>query len=259
MKMLERIQRIKALARGAKDDGVLDIPIDTVIRALEHLEMKAKETQGTNLTGGRDMTATVAVNDFVRRQTKESSFSYFEGSEAVLIELVTENLDKKTPGFVPGSFEVPVPPQGFYSSVVTLEAGDALIGKFEPRAEGEKPVKTMRALKGEKVPAGQVQVIVYDHATLLRDKQNSTDADFEIASINATLDPEKSPLTPEALDRNHFGEDGGTPTCRSAEEYVEQHKISRAYWYNKANLADDRSREEMHQLLAAQLGLSVSP
>jgi len=46
VKMLERIQRIKALAIGAKKDGLTELPIDTVIRAFEHLEMKAKETQG---------------------------------------------------------------------------------------------------------------------------------------------------------------------------------------------------------------------
>lgn len=46
MNMLERVQRIKALAIGAKKDGITELSIDTVIRALEHLETKAKEEQG---------------------------------------------------------------------------------------------------------------------------------------------------------------------------------------------------------------------
>lgn len=179
---------------------------------------------------------TVALNDFVRRQTKESPFSYFDGSEAVLIELVLDGWAEKKPGYRPGVFLVSVPPQGFYSGVVELEEGTDLVGKFEPRAEGELPVKKIWATRGEKLPAKRVDIVVYAHDVLAEKNENSTDADFEIVSINAEYADETSPLKPEALMRNHLGEPGGSNTKMTDSEFVQALKTSRVYWRNKANL-----------------------
>lgn len=179
---------------------------------------------------------TVALNDFVRRQTKESPFSYFDGSEAVLIELVLDGWAEKKPGYRPGVFLVSVPPQGFYSGVVELEEGTDLVGKFEPRAEGELPVKKIWATRGEKLPAKRVDIVVYAHDVLAEKNENSTDADFEIVSINAEYADETSPLKPEALMRNHLGEPGGSDTKMTDSEFVQALKTSRVYWRNKANL-----------------------
>jgi len=35
---------------------------------------------------------------------------------------------------------------------------------------------------------------------------------------------------------NHFGDDGGSATGMTAEEFVEQLRISRAYWMDKVDL-----------------------
>jgi len=182
------------------------------------------------------MTATVALNDFVRRQTKESPFSYFEGSEAVLIELVINALPNKKQLSREGIYSIPVPPKGFYSGVVELEEGMDLVGKFEPRVEGELPVKKIWATRGEKLLAKRVDIIVYSKEVLAEKGENSTDADFEIISINAEFTDESSPLTPEALMRNHLGEPGGSDTKMTDAEFVAALKMSRDYWRSKANL-----------------------
>lgn len=179
---------------------------------------------------------TVALNDFVRRQTKESPFSYFDGSEAVLIELVLSAWAMKKPGYRPGVFLVPVPAQGFYSGTVELEEDADLVGKFEPRKEGELPVKKVWATRGEKLPAKHVDIVVYSHEVLAEKSEHSTEADFEIVSINAEYADESSPMKPEALMRNHLGEPGGTDTTMTDSEFVEALKLSRDHWRNKANL-----------------------
>lgn len=175
----------------------------------------------------------IAMNDFAKRQTELSAYSYYDGTEAALIALVEEHMEEPKEGV--GIQNVPVPARGFYSAIIELEEGADLVGKFESRRKDERPVKTMHAVKGEKLPAVLVRIIIYSHEALAADKDNSTDADWEIVSINATLG-EESPKTPESLMRDYFGEVGGTLLEISAEDFVNRLRVSRDYWHNKAML-----------------------
>jgi len=175
----------------------------------------------------------VAMNEFARRQTEHSPYSYYDGTEAALLALVGAHMKEPKEGTE--ILSVRVPPKDFYSSVIELEEGDDLVGKYEPRREGELPMKTMHAVKGEKLPATAAGIILYSHAALAKDGDNSTDADWEIVSINAVLGKE-SPKTPESLMRDYFGEQGGTLLEISAEDFVHRLRVSRDYWRNKAML-----------------------
>lgn len=188
---------------------------------------------------------TVAMNDFARRQTDISAYSYYDGTEAELIALVAAHMKEPKEGT--GILSVPVPAKDFYSSVIELEEGADLMGKYEPRRKGELPTKTMHAVEGEKMPAKMVHVILYSHAALAEDGDNSTDADWEIVSINAEHGGKESPKTPESLMRDYYREEGGTALEVSVQAFVKLLKVSRDYWRNKAMLKEVRGEISLRQ------------
>lgn len=55
---------------------------------------------------------TVEVGSFVRRQTRESRFSYFDGSWEQLEALVVAYWSERKPGYRDGVVLVPVPVEG---------------------------------------------------------------------------------------------------------------------------------------------------
>jgi len=179
---------------------------------------------------------TIAFNNFVRRQTVESPFSHWTLSDEQLLKLVQANFDKATKGYRDGVILVPVAPEGFFSSVILLQAGDKLHGEFKARREGEEPRKTLHA-KGNKIPARMVDVVLYSRDVLADNSENSTNADWEIVSVNAS--PEERwrgelPIQPDTLIANHFQLSGGTATNMSDSEFVEALKQSVLYWKDKA-------------------------
>ena len=175
---------------------------------------------------------TFAISSFVRRQTYESEFSYFMGSDEDLLELVEKNFPLAKPGYREGVVLVPVPPENFMSGLAVLEEGDELTGIFKARRLGEQPVREVRVDKC-KHPAAAVDVVLYAHHVLLENDEHSSDADWEIISINARPTLEEQPITPGALMRNYFKETGGTDTKMTPEEFVEALRVSREYWRDK--------------------------
>jgi len=184
---------------------------------------------------------TIAVNEFVKRQTPESKYSHFGGSWDQLVQLVKQNFNKAMPGYRDGVLQVPVPPEGFYTSIAELTPGAEIAAKYEARREGEDPYMQLTMPGGQKIPAKSVNIILYRHDVLAEGNENSTDADWEIISINASswegAEGESEPLMPEALMRNYFGEPGGTEMKGvSPEQFVEMLRKSRDYWRNKIML-----------------------
>lgn len=176
---------------------------------------------------------TIEFNSFVRRQTVESPFSHWTLSDGTLLELVQANLDKAKAGYRDGVILVPVPAEGFFSSVIQLQAGDKLHGEFKARRDGEEPRKTLHAV-GQKIPAKSVDVVLYSKAVLAEGKENSTDADWEIVSINASPEAGDLPIMPDTLMANHFKLSGGTATNMSDSEFVAALRQSVLYWKDKA-------------------------
>ena len=113
------------------------------------------------------MSRTFALT-FAARQTPESRFSHFEGTETELLTLVSRCFDMAKPGYRVGVLCVPVPHSMFRSGIVQLKPGDELRGGFESRRDAEDPRKFVTA-KGEKMPAKYVEIILYNRAVLEED------------------------------------------------------------------------------------------
>ncbi len=176
----------------------------------------------------------VKLSNFVRRQTKDSEFSYFDGTDEELLKLI--NIGGWRQGYREGVQLVRVLPDKFYSSVCVLEEGDKLAGEYKARRKGEEPRKSTYKVGGEKMPAKQVDIVLYHKDVLAEDGDRSTDADWEVISINASPVVGDMPMPPATLMANHFHWSGGTVTNMSDEEFVKQLKISAEWWKDKCLL-----------------------
>ena len=182
----------------------------------------------------------VGLNGLVLRQTRYSEFSYYRGPIENVAALAEEHLKTGHQGYRTGVWIVDVPPKGFYSSVVVLKPGDDLIGWFKERKEGEEPRKQLFAKVGSKLPAKSVSLILYHHDVLVAGKEQFTDCEWELVSINARPTVGLEPITPDTLMANHFGASGGTPTNMSSEDFVKSLKTSWQYWKNKALVCEGK-------------------
>lgn len=174
----------------------------------------------------------IYVNEFVRRQTKKSRFSHFEGSEQDLLNLV--DLSKGVQGYREGVLEVQVEPEGFYSGVIQLTENAELTAKFERRKSDEDPRKTIAAVGGQKLPAKAVTIILYSSELLAMNGDNNFEGGWEIISINASPTLGKEPMNPQTLMANHFGASGGTETNLPDGEFIALLEHSFNYWKDKA-------------------------
>jgi hypothetical protein len=175
----------------------------------------------------------VAFNAFSRRQTANSPFSHWTISDAELLQRVNDALQQRQQkaGYRDGVILVPINPNGFFSSVIRLQNGDKLHGEYKSRREGEMPRIGMYAT-GNKMPAQSVDVVLYSHEVLGADA--STEATWEIVSVNASPEEGEAPIQPNTLMHNHFGSDGGTATNMTNDEFVAALKVSFEYWKDKA-------------------------
>lgn len=189
----------------------------------------------------------IILSDFAKRQTRESRFSYFAGSEEDLLARVAAGMPHAKPGYRPGVVLVPMSDTSlFYSSTVVLKEGDVLSGTYSPRRSGETPRKQVGVVGGTKMPAARVDVVLYHRDVLAEGNENTplpdgSTAEWEIVSISAcpTLDAE--PMTVGTLLANHFHEagsnDGGTSTGMTDAELVQALRVSVSYWRDKATVA----------------------
>lgn len=188
---------------------------------------------------------TVVVSPFVKRQTRESQFSHYDGSWEDLAALVETHFSNAVQGYREGVLIVSVPPDKFCSGIVQLQESDVLVGEFKRRTPDEEPRKEICVCFSErflamgivKQPAQLVQIILYSHAVLAENKEQSCDADFEIISINASPQLEEVPMPVDTLIANHFRFSGGTQTNMTDSEFVEALRKSAIFWKDKALLS----------------------
>jgi len=180
----------------------------------------------------------IAVSEFAKRQTKDSPYSYFSGSWGTVLEITEQHFHLALPGYRDGVVLIPVPPHGFYSSVVTLREGDEFAGVYKSRQPGEAPRRQIW-VKRAKAPAKSVQIVLYRHDVLVENDEQSCDAEWEIVSINASTDEnavgDVVPKTVGTLLANHFQDSGGTATGWTPERLEKELRVSYFYWKDKAN------------------------
>jgi hypothetical protein len=171
----------------------------------------------------------IGISEFVKRQTPESKYTHFAGTFEELAKMVEENFDKVKAGYRDGVILVPVSPERFFSGTIQVTPETELVPHFEARREGEKPYINVTA-KGEKTPAIVAEIVLYRHDVLAENNEQSSDADWEIISINARSTPEEEPMTPMTMARNMLELPGGTKGTYTAEEFAK----SIIYWSDKA-------------------------
>jgi len=189
----------------------------------------------------------IVINHFVRRQTAASRFGHFSGTEAQLLDLVSEHFSKHKPSYRKdgGVVLVPVPPEGFFSGTVPLKAGMALVAAYEARQEGEEPRMRVGVAVPDgdyaaaKAPALACDIVLYASKVLAEDGDNDlppAEGNWEVISINPRMCLEEEPIRPGALIANHLHESGGTATGMTDSEFVEALRKSRAYWNRHIDL-----------------------
>lgn len=187
----------------------------------------------------------VVLNHFARRQTANSRFGHFNGSDAQLVALVTANFAERKSGYRRGVVLVPVPPEGFFSGTVPLKAGMALVAAYEARQEGEEPRMRIGVAvpdgnyEAAKAPAVACDIVLYASEVLAEDGDNDLppeEDNWEIVSINPRMCVEEEPIPPGTLIANHLHESGGTATGMPDAVFVEALKKSRAYWNRHISL-----------------------
>lgn len=170
----------------------------------------------------------IACSLFVSRQTPESRFSHFEGTWDELVALVQVCFYKSFPGYKNGVLLVPVPADRFRCGVVEVTEGIELKATLVTRRPSEDPYIDVVAVGGEKLAARVVEIVVYSHATL--GDEATTDADFEIISVNARPTEEPEPMTPVAMARNMLERPGGSAATYTADEFAR----AVLYWQTRA-------------------------
>ncbi len=174
------------------------------------------------------------VNTFARRQTAESKFSHFGGSEDQLLELVEACMEQAKAGYRDGVILVPVPPENFFSGVVEVSTDTPLRAEFGARAKSEAPYINVVAAGGEKLPAAAVEVVLYRHDVLgadaTRNEAGEPVAEWEIISLNARATEGPEPMSPMAMARNFLALEGGTKAEYTAEEFAR----AIVYWSTRA-------------------------
>jgi hypothetical protein len=221
--------------------------------------MNAIWTDGLLVAPRTKSLPSIGINELVRRQTLNSHYSHFVGNDpsyaetgppglgaypiqdtwAELADLVQAAFLEGKEGYRPGVWLVPVNPEGFFTNIITLVEGDVLKGEFSPRRDGEDPRKSFTVIKkGVSTQAAEsVNVVLYHKGVLAEDDDASTEAEWEIVSINAyPTEGGEGPMHPETLCRNHFGMDGGTATQMTNDEFVAALQTSFEFWADKAQL-----------------------
>ncbi len=180
----------------------------------------------------------IGWSEFARgRYRPGSTHSHYLGSEDELVALVAAHWAARRPGAGRDGLDevvvVPVPPEGFVGSTVSVDETTRLSAAYSRRAEGEDGYVEVRA-DGPREPVRHAAVVLYAAAVLeLNDGVRSTDRDWEIVCVIASPVPEE-PLDPLTMARNMLARPGGTPCDYTAEQFAE----AVWYWSGRARIAD---------------------
>ena len=179
---------------------------------------------------------TVAVNDFVRRQTSGTGKTY---ADDLTFEQIAEHAQeqyqagKYRQGYRDGVVLVHVDPSlihHFHCPFVKIDKNSELRVSVTERREGEEPYLQIRALNGNPLQAGSVDLILYRHDVLAENDEHDTDADWELISFHAVPEGIKNmPMGPVTMMRNQLELPGGTKALYSSEEWADSVRFWQRY------------------------------
>ena len=98
------------------------------------------------------------------------------------------------------------------------------------RQEFEESYIQIRALNGTPLKPSSVELILYRHDVLLENNEYTTNAEWELISINALPDGVKDlPMGPVTMMRNQLKFPGGTDAIYSSQEWAKSVYFSQKY------------------------------
>ena len=190
----------------------------------------------------------VEVNEFVRRQVKGSGKTYSESlSFREIAEHAQEQMEKNIfkAGYRKGVRVVKVNKSlvdKFVCPFVKITSETKLVSRLIKRQCNEEPYIQTRALNGMLLQAGKVELIWYSNKVLKENNENSTNAEWELISINALpMGVESMPMGPITMMRNQLELIGGTKAKYSSDEWAE----SVHFWQKFAPIDPNNFKDEV--------------
>ena len=178
----------------------------------------------------------VAVNEFVKRQVKGSGKTY---AKTISFDLIAKHSEEQmlnkfySEGYRDGVRIVHADQSiinDFVCPYVELDENTQLVSKLVKRSVNEDFYIQTRALNGKPIKTGKVDLIIYRHDVLMENNEHSTDADWELISINAIPQGLDSiPMGPITMMRNQLDLIGGTNAQYQSNEWAESVRFWQKY------------------------------
>ncbi len=178
----------------------------------------------------------VEVNEFVRRQVKGSGKTYSESlSFREIAEHAQEQMGKNIykAGYRKGVRVVKVNKSlvdKFICPFVKITSETKLVSRLIKRQCNEEPYIQTRALNGRLLQAGKVELILYSNKVLKENNENSTNAEWELISINSVPEGVSHlPIGPVTMMRNQLNLNGGTKGRYSSDDWAKSIRFYQRY------------------------------
>ena len=178
----------------------------------------------------------VEVNEFVRRQVKGSGKTYSESlSFREIAEHAQEQMGKNIfkAGYRKGVRVVKVNKSlvdKFVCPFVKITSETKLVSRLIKRQCNEEPYIQTRALNGMLLQAGKVELILYSNKVLKENNENSTNAEWELISINSVPEGVSHlPIGPVTMMRNQLNLNGGTKGRYSSDDWAKSIRFYQKY------------------------------
>ena len=178
----------------------------------------------------------VAVNEFVKRQVEGSGKTY---ARSMSFDYIAKHSGEQmlnkcfSEGYRDGVRIVHADRSvinDFVCPYVELDENTQLVSKLVRRSVREDFYIQTRAVNGKVTKTGKVDLIIYRHDVLKENNENSTDAEWELISINAIPQGLDSiPMGPITMMRNQFDLIGGTKAVYASEEWAESVRFWQKY------------------------------
>jgi len=178
----------------------------------------------------------VSVNDFVRRQVKESGKTY---ATDLTFEEISSHAEEQlikghyTEGYRNGVILVQADPKlihHFICPFTKITEKTTLEAKMVRRRPEEEPYIQMRALNGTLLKTGSVNLILYHHDVLSETNEQTSDEDWELISFHALPEGiDDMPMGPVTMMRNQLQLPGGTNAKYKSEKWAEAIKFWQEY------------------------------
>lgn len=183
----------------------------------------------------------VAVNDFVRRQVKNSGKTY---SPDLSFEDIAQHAEEQVAlgnfnkGYrdgvriVQGSPEVA---KHFCCPFAKIDESSKLKVEVVKRKLDEEPYIQIRVVNTDPLPSAKVEFILYRHDVLEENNEHTTDSEWELISIHAIPEGvETLPMGPVTMMRNQLEMPGGTKAHYTSEEWAK----SVCFWQRYAAVSN---------------------